>query len=192
MSQRLVTIYDFPRRYEATQVDRIDSRGGKQSYGFPDAVELHAQPELTAHPILDVEPWDGEPWLGVFHGGGYNSKNSLPSRLIGWPDERSICVAYRGGAVVVRTDDPRSTYEIDSYPVRGVHVVPEYGLVLFAGFIEVVAYGRDGLAWRSGRIASDDVMIEGHDGDGLRVAGYVWGAFEHFTLDLSTGAKRSS
>jgi len=59
---------------------------------------------------------------------------------------------------------------------------------VFADFTDLVAYGPGGIAWRSGRIALDDVEILRADGDVLHVAGF-FGSINRaeFTVDLRTG-----
>ena len=113
----------------------------------------------------------------------------MRGRVIGWPDEWSICVVYAGGGVVVRTDDPSNTYEIESSPtITGLVVIPERELVIFADWTNRVAYGRDGLVWRSRRLAVDDLQIDGPDGDDLHVRGFFGsGRLWPFTVDLATG-----
>jgi hypothetical protein len=150
VSRRLDLQFDFLAHYEILQVDRIDHSGGKKAYGFPDAALLDPQQELADRPILEVRPGRGDPWVGVFHGGSYSVPVTMRGRVIGWPDEWSICVVYGGGGVVVRTDDPSNAYEIESDPtITGLMVIPERELVIFADWTNLVAYGRDGLVWRS-------------------------------------------
>jgi len=187
VSRRLHLELDFPVSYEAEQLDRIDRSGGRRAYGFPDAILLDRQQELADRPILGVTPETGDPWVGVFYGGDYNAPASAPSRLIAWPDGRSFCVLYGGSAVVVRADDPRKTYEIDTYPVTQMFVAVERGVVVFADFTNLTAYGSDGLLWRSRRLALDEVRVEGIEADVLTVYGFFGGGSDRFKVDLATG-----
>lgn len=179
--------FEFPVTYEVEQLDRIDRAGGRRAYAFPEAVLIDSQQELADRPILAVSPETGDPWVGVFYGGDYKAPPAVAGRLIAWPDGRSFCVLYRGGAVVVRADDPQKTYEIDVYPVTGVTVVPERGIVIFADFTNLAAYGGDGLLWRSRRLALDDLRVEGIEGNALLVFGFFGGSSDRFTVDLATG-----
>jgi hypothetical protein len=187
VSRRLHLELDFPVSYEVEQLDRIDRSGGRRAYGFPDAVLLDRQQELADRPILGVTPEAGDPWVGVFYGGDYTAPASAPSRLIAWPDGRSFCVLYRGAAVVVRADNPQDTYEIDTYPVTQMFVTPERGVVVFADFTNLTAYGGEGLLWSSRRLARDEVRVEGIEGDALTVYGFFGSSSERFTVDLTTG-----
>lgn len=184
---RLQLELDFPAAYEVEQLDRIDRSGGRKAFGFPDAVAVDPQQDVAAGPILRVTPEAGDPWVGVFYGGGYGVPPSVTARLIAWPDGRSFCVVYEGGAVVVRADDPHETYEIDTYLVTGTLSVPERGLVVFADFTNLTTYDRDGLLWRSRRLALDDIRVEGVEGDVLIVSGFFGSSSDCFTVDLATG-----
>jgi hypothetical protein len=189
VSRRLYVELDFPVRYEyeVEQLDRINRSGGRRAYRFPDAVSLDPQQDVADGPILAVTPEAGDPWVGVFDGGGYGVPPAATARLIAWPDARSFCVVYAGSAVVVRADDPHKTYEIDTYPVTGTLVVPERGVVVFADFTNLTAYGADGLLWRSRRLALDDVRVEGIEGDALIVYGFFGSHDDRFVVDLATG-----
>jgi hypothetical protein len=188
VSRRLDFVFDFPMSYEVVALDRIDRSGGKRAYGFPDAVLVGPQQELADRPILEVRPHRGDPWVGVFYGGSYGVPPAMRGRVISWPDEWSLCVLYAGGAVVARADEPTSTYEIECWPTTGLQVVPERGMVVFSNFDGLVAYGRDGLVWRSKRLALDDLRIEGVEGHVLHVAGFFGdGTLKRFTVDPATG-----
>lgn len=111
----------------------------------------------------------------------------LRRRSVAWPDTRSFCVVYKGGGVVVRADDPHETYEIDTYLITGVFVVPKRGVVVFADSTDLTAYNGDGLLWRSGRLALDGVRVEGVEGDALIVHGFFGGQRGRFLVDIATG-----
>lgn len=102
--------------------------------GFPDGVPLDAQQELAAGPILGVRPRVGDPWVGVFAGGGSGAPPAAPSQVVGWPDGRSLCVAFAGSASVVRADDPTESFEVDLFPICQVSAIVSHDLVLFADF----------------------------------------------------------
>jgi hypothetical protein len=184
---RLLLELEFPVTYEVEQLDHIDRSGGRLAFGFPGAVLVNPHQDVAAGPILGVTPEAGDPWVGVFHGGGHRVPPAVTARLIAWPDGRSFCVVYAGSAVVVRADDPSETYEIDTYLVTGAFVVRERGMVVFADFTNLTAYGADGLLWRSRRLALDDLRMEGIDGDALIVHGFFGSHSARFRVDLATG-----
>lgn len=187
MAKPIEAQFEFVARYEVEQLERIERHGVERFLEFPDATQLHPQQELAAGPILRVHPAEGEPWVGVFRKGSYGYPARAPNRLIGWPDERSLCVVYAGGAVVVRTDQPALNYEIDAAPICDLLVVPDLELVVFADFTDLVAYGRDGLVWRA-TVASDEARIDRAEGNLLHGGGFYLGRNNAaFTVDMRTG-----
>jgi hypothetical protein len=176
----------FPARYQVASLDRIERGEFGRVLGFPGAVPLDPQQELAAGPIIGVRPDEGEPWLGVF-GASHGS-----TELLSWPDELSLCVVHGHAAYVVRSDDPALTFQVEADPVRGVCVDPAHGLVVFADYSNLIAYGRDGVVWRSARLVWDDLEIIGVDGDSLLVSGFNptrgrSGEQVEFEVDLRTG-----
>jgi hypothetical protein len=182
--------FEFAAAYEITQLDRIDRRGGVPVFTFPGPVEANWQQELADAPIIRVEPSDGEPWIGVFYGSQtYGVPPAARGRLIGWPDEHSLCVLYAGTATVVRANQPDATFEIDAFPITDVLVVPSDCLVLFADFTNLVAYDAGGLRWETGRLVWDDLAIVGVADDCVVLEGFDAPSDQQtrFTVELSTG-----
>jgi len=178
----------FAARYELVPLERIPRTGEfGRAYGYPGAFALDPQQEMAAGPILGVRPAKGEPWVGVFAGGGYGVPPAAPEQVVGWPDEESFCVVKTGSGVVVRAREPRADREIDVFPICDVVSIPEPTLVIFANFTDLTAYGPEGIAWQSGRLVADDLKIVSLEGAHLRVSGYAWGADVEFLVDVATG-----
>jgi hypothetical protein len=186
-------VFDFVSRYEVSVLERI-ARGSDYArvLSFPDAVPVDPQRELSDGVILGVRPAEGEPWIGVFEFGSQGSPPAAPRQVLGWPDEHSLCVVQRGVGCIVRTDDPAQNAEVECWPICDVLVVPDHELVVFADLTSLIAYDRDGIAWRSGRLAWDEVRMVAAEGDELKVAGFdptrsPRGSHPIFTVDLRTG-----
>jgi hypothetical protein len=163
-------VFAIAMRYELEQLERIDRQISSRVLAFPGATAVDRQQELAEWPVLAVYPVGVEPWIGVFHGGGYGVPPAPPGQVIGWTDGKSLCVLKTGGGSLVRADDPAVTGEIESFPITNVLAIPEQGLIVFANFTDIVAYNADGIAWRSGRLALDELDIIRAEGDVLRVA----------------------
>ena len=181
----------FPARYEVTLLDRLRPRppGYTLALGFPGGGELDPQQELAQPPIFAVRP-EGHPgWVGTFSGGGYGAPPAAATQIVGMPDERSICVVKHGSACVIRTDDPSSSVEIELFPVCSALAVLEHRLVVFADFTRLLAYGADGVVWRTDPVVWDDLKLVGYDGDLLRLSGFdaPANAFPEFAIDLRDG-----
>ena len=168
--------FDYPARYEVLALERIDRSGGKRAFSYPAGTPIDPQQELAHRPILEIRPADGDPWIGVFYGGQYRHPPAARGRLLGWPDEMSLCVVWAGGADVVRSDDPRATYEIDAiHPITDVLTIPDHRLVVFADFTNAAAYGADGHMWTSPRLALDELALVGAEGEILHASGFNGG-----------------
>jgi hypothetical protein len=105
--------FEFLARYEVEQLERIDRSGGVRVLGFPDAVPLEPQQEMADGPIIRVHPNAGQPWVGVFCGGGYGVPPAASGCLIAWPDEVSLCVVYTGRGEVASDNAALSGAEGD-------------------------------------------------------------------------------
>jgi hypothetical protein len=184
MSSPLRFEFLFEASYEVGEVSRPGSEG--RAFSFPDAVPL-GRHESFDRPTVRVTPQLGDSWFAVFYGGEFRFPSAASGRLIAWPDGSSFCVVFEGAGVVVRADDPTQTYEVDCFPVTDTIVVRERRLVVFADFTNLVAYGAEGVVWRSRRLALDDLRIEGVEGDALRVAGFFGGSSDRFLVNLQTG-----
>ena len=81
--------------------------------------------------------------------------------------------------------------EIECYPITDFAVVAERSLVVFADGLSLVAYGADGICWRTRRLVFDELRILGVEGECLRVSGWGAGdAYPEFTVRLTTGEDR--
>ena len=54
-------------------------------------------------------------------------------------DQVSLCVVYAGVSVVLRTDAPEETFEIESFPITSVLVAAEHEVVVFSDFTTFTA-----------------------------------------------------
>jgi hypothetical protein len=192
MGRVIESQFEFEARYEVEQLERIDKLGGASLIGFPDPVNVNRQQELADRPILRVHPLGGDPWVGVFYGReSYPVPPACHGRLLAWPDERSTCVVYAGSGTVVRSDAPDETYDIASFPITDLLVIPSHSMVVFADFTNLAAYGADGIIWRSPRLALDELAITGAEGDVLHATGFFGDRSDiPISVDLQTGLPR--
>jgi len=84
--------------------------------------------------------------------------------------------------------EPERCVQIGLKPV--VRVIEAAGLLVFVGFQRIVGWGRDGLAWESGRLSWEGVRVTGVEGWEMR--GFGWDLVRdlevEFILDLRSGA----
>lgn len=190
MARRTELVFEFPARYELTLLDRgLGSPVYRRAFSFPDATPLDPGREPPAGVVVAVRPASGEPWIGVFDYAYDGISFETPPQVIGWPDELSVCVVRHGIGCVVRTDDPATNAEIECWPIVDSLVVPDHRLVVFCDELGAIAYGADGVRWRTDRLVNDDLRIVRAAGDELELAGTTSGRRVELAVDLATGAQ---
>jgi len=105
-----------------------------------------------------IKPTGDAPWIGIFafgtqSGVGYRQIVSCPN-----PDE--ICVIAAGAAYVVNVREPTICNEVSLRSVSDVRQVIDRRILLFADSVSLLAWGDNGLAWKSTRLAHDGVRID--------------------------------
>lgn len=178
-------VFPFAARYELVLHDQIPRELGIPVWQLPAVVQPDRQQQLAQAPIVEVRPAAGEPWVGVLFAAG---EPNVSGTVIGWPDESSFCFFGGGGAYVVDSADARRVTLIESHDLRHYLVAAHLELIVFAGWTDLVAYGAEGLRWRSGELCEDDLYAVGFDGDTLRCTGFFAGSTDvPFAIDLRTG-----
>ncbi len=117
---------------------------------------------------------------------------TLPTGVWSCPHPDHLCAVAGGYAYLVPTAAPNPQLNSTHLPLRPVTaVLPAVaaGLLLFAGFHGIVAWGTEGIAWQSARLSWEgltDLRV-----DGLHLHGQGWDMLSDrdlpFTLDLQTG-----
>ncbi len=86
--------------------------------------------------------------------------------------------------------DPSSWEPVGATPVRDVRPLQAQGILLFASFTDLFAYGEAGLMWRTERLVLDGLRIRDITGVLVTGDGDAPGrATETFCVDLRTGAR---
>lgn len=118
---------------------------------------------------------------------------TLPTGVWSCPQPDTLCAVAGGYAYLVPTASPdpqRSAIHLPLRPVTAVLAAVSAGLLLFAGFHGVVAWGLDGIAWQSARLSWEG--LTGLEVDGFALTGRGWDMLSDrelsFTLDLRTGS----
>ncbi len=139
---------------------------------------------------LMVRPGGGRSYL-VTCALGF-AHRSLPTGVFGCPDEDEICAVAGGYAYLAMAAQPEECVLVGLKPVVRVIEAVEAGLLLFVGFTAIVAWGRGGLRWATGRLSWEGVRVE-RVGDG-ELYGYGWDLMAdrevQFWVELETGTVR--
>lgn len=135
--------------------------------------------------VLVVEPAHGLPWVGIFSSSG---RGQGFSGAVATPNPRRLCVAVKGATYLVDVDRPQQGALVTW--AQQLVGISSPALLLAASTDDVVAYGVEGLAWRSPRLAVDGLRItEARDGTitVLDLAGDGHGEDVLTTVDVHTG-----
>jgi hypothetical protein len=136
--------------------------------------------------LIRITPDTDEGWTGCFAFGSYDI-----SAMIASPEPMKLFVISKGAGYVVNAAHPSEWNRVHCDPVRDVRVIEQYGLVLFADFTSIAAYGEKGLAWLSKPLCWDDLKIMSVEGTRIVGCGYdptnEVRPTGHFELDLLTG-----
>jgi len=139
--------------------------------------------------LLQVHPAAGGTFLATCALGFTNP--TMPTGVFACPNPRELCAVAGGYAYVLDTASPKHSTHIPLKPVTEVVVLASQGLILFAGFHALVAWGREGLAWQTARLSWEGLRITGVQPDG-QLHGFGWDMRTdkevEFAVDLGTGA----
>ena len=141
--------------------------------------------------MVCVTPETGPAWVGTFAFGAFG--RNVVTRIVSMPDPFRLCVVARGAGYVVSTRRPEKWEEVNAIPVIDVRSIAAAGIVVFASLTELIAYGSEGIRWRTKRLTWDsmkltDVLTE------EKIVGEYWDMqYEEtrtFEVDVTTGAHR--
>ena len=88
------------------------------------------------------------------------------------PEPDELWAVAGGYAYQIPTSNPERTVLLSMRPVVAVHVVPQLGILLFAGFHSVYVRGKGDLLWQSDRLSWEGITVTGVHGDLLLGTGW--------------------
>jgi hypothetical protein len=161
----------------------------QRAFVYPQAAEEveRGALEVLIRPAGELDSKSVQPFLATCALGFRDP--SAPSGLWSAPNPEEICAVSGGYAYLIDTTAPERFTMLPLRPVMQVWSATDAGLLLFAGHHSILAWGREGLAWQSGKLSDEGVTIIGVEGHMLRGMGWQMMADREtpFTLDLKTG-----
>jgi hypothetical protein len=119
---------------------------------------------------------------------GFTS-HSMPTGVFACPNPEEMCSVAGGYAYVINAVRPEHCIHLSLKPVVEVRALPAQGLLVFAGFHSLMAWGANGLAWETARLSWEGLRLDGIEGEMLH--GFGWNMQTDkdvpFTVDLRTG-----
>jgi hypothetical protein len=113
----------------------------------------------------------------------------MPFGIYACPNPRELCAVAGGYAYIIDSESPERSTHIPLKPVVEVLPLADHGLLVFVGFHNLAAWGREGLAWQTTRLSWEGIRITGVEGGELH--GFGWNMTTDkevaFTVDLLTG-----
>lgn len=190
--------FDFDADYTVERLSESDSRSIQIRFGPPTpstgtTVDSHADRSGSPRWVtltdpsrtIRVTPTKGKQWEGEFMSGAgeLNGIYSTPAR-------ETLCVVVRGQGYFVDVLAPDNFQLVPAAPIVDVVDVPQLGMILFADYTKIVAYGSAGKLWRTTQLSWDGIDIGSIVGSALH--GKAWDSPAAtkvpFVLDLKTGA----
>ncbi len=177
----------FERTWEVEVLRAQPLIAPARRYTYPR--EVTGEEEAMARGALElmVRPQVGGAFLATCSLGFKDP--TMPTGVWASPRAAEMCAVAGGYAYLVDTTAPERVTQIPLRPVTAVRVLEAEGLLVFAGFMNLVAWGREGLAWETGRLSWEGVTL-GEVVDG-KLTGTGWEMVSDrelpFAVDLTTG-----
>lgn len=107
--------------------------------------------------IVRVTPESNNPWVGIFANGERAAR--AKSGVYTSPDPQQLCAVARGAGYLVFARNPLNFEQIPASPIVEVLSITERDLIVFCDPWKAYGYDKNGLRWRTGRIAIDGFSI---------------------------------
>ncbi len=137
--------------------------------------------------LLDIRPSTGANFLATCALGFRDP--SLPTGIFACPRPDSLLALAGGYAYLIDTLAPELCLHLPLRPVTQILPAPAAGLILLAGFHNVIALDATGLRWQSARLSWEGVTLTRADDHHLHGTGWDMRTDRElpFTIDLATG-----
>jgi len=173
----------FPHVYECERFSETSGVGVLPHYYYPGAFTRGGRDGL----LVEVRPEHGQSWLGTFAFGQVTPKGA--SGIFTTPDPQRFCVVSKGEGYLVSATTPTVWEAVRATPIIDVRTVFAQGIIVFADYTTLVAYGPAGVKWQTKRLTWDSLKIT--EVTDTTIKGEFWDirneATAGFTVDLATG-----
>ena len=133
--------------------------------------------------VVEVIPIDGERWVAQFAAGGLGGVSDVYAT----PAPDRLCVVADGLAYLVDVDAADGAAQVVHDQVWQIEAVTEPSLLLLVRFIDIVAIGAEGVAWRTPRLAVDDLRVVNTSGGIIECSLDNLGGSSTISIDAATG-----
>lgn len=134
----------------------------------------------------EIQPAGHASWIGIF-GRDPGIMTEL-SAIMSTPDPSSLLVIANGQPFVVQVEEPSKVTCPKCFPVHQAIAIVSRGILVLADSTDLVAIGKSGIAWQSGRLVTDDLRLVSTDGELIKATGWVGSDGDvAFEVDPRTG-----
>jgi hypothetical protein len=123
-------------------------------------------------------------WVGMFAAGGLGGVRGA----FACPSPFMLCTLVDGVAYLVDVREPGRGATIAHDQVRQVLPTADASLLLLVRFIDIVAIGREGIAWRSKRLAVDNLQVTAAGVERILCTADMLGTRPTIVVDPTSGA----
>lgn len=121
-------------------------------------------------------------WTGMFAFGDY-----IESGLYTTPNPDQLCVLSKGIGYLVNTDTPSIWQVLPIYPVHEAFQIKDTNLLILSNFTDIYAFDKDGIAWQSNSLVSDNLVIQSVCKEQMIGKASINGKPIRFILDVNNG-----
>ena len=191
--------HSFPHDWRAEVLARPPLIAPARQFTYPRQIAGEEDALARGALLLQVNPAGAGETGGTFLATcalGFTDP-SMPTGIYACPNPRELCAVAGGYAYIIDTAAPERSTHISLKPVAEVLVLATHGLLIFVGFHAMAAWGREGLAWQTGRLSWEGIRIVGvgvrADTNGTAALhGFGWNMPSdkevEFAVDLRSGA----
>jgi hypothetical protein len=183
---RTVVDLSFPHRWQAEVLESRPPILPARRFVYPREVEEVERGALEV--LIRPGATDAQPFLATCALGFRDP--AAPTGLWSAPKPEEICAVSGGYAYLIDTERPERFTMIAYRPVVEILPVVAEGLLLFAGHRSILAWGREGQAWESGKLSDEGLTITRVEDGVLRGTGWEMRTDKEkpFAINLRSGA----
>ncbi|MDE1155040.1 MAG: hypothetical protein PW735_04840 [Acidobacteriaceae bacterium] len=177
----------FPASWRAEILSTPPLIAPARRFVYPHSLPGEEQALERGALFLHVSPDSGADFLATCALGF--AAEDLPSGVWSCPRAEELLAVAGGYAYLIDTRQPEQATLLEQRPVTALLAAPTEGMLLLAGFHNVLALGSDGVRWTSSRLSWEGLTL-GELCDG-KLHGTGWHMMDDnelpFVLDLRTG-----
>jgi hypothetical protein len=177
----------FPQTWAARVLTAPPLIAPARQYVYPQHIPGEEDAMNRGALLLDVKPANSPNFLGTCALGF--REPSLPTAIFACPHPDHLLAVAGGYAYVIDTQAPEHCVHLALRPVTRILPAPSAGVILLAGFHNVLAIDANGLRWQSARLSWEGITLADADDKHLHGTGWNLNTDREvpFTVDLLTG-----